>query len=109
MTERDKQIKGMMDIVIDILPRNGSGEFKSYDYQLAEKICQALYANNYFKYSEDYIKFLKYSGVIENYVNREAMIRKFMDQFQIALRNAVETFLRDALKQQVEDFDNENN
>lgn len=98
MTESEKQVQAMMDIAIPLLPCDGYGGYVLKDFDLVQKVCQALYNNNYVKLTDDYIKYLKYSGIIENYVNREAMIQQFMEQFQIVLRNAVERFLRDALK-----------
>lgn len=98
MTEAEKQVQGMMDIAIPLLPDDGYGGYKLSDYQLIQKVCQALYNNHYARLSDDYINFLKYSGIIEHHVEREAMIQQFMEQFQIALRRAVESFLRDALK-----------
>lgn len=98
MTERDKQIKAMMDIAIELLPTNQAGEYSLNDYALVEKICDALYDNNFVKLTDDYIKFLKYCGTVERYVNREAMVEQFMEQFQIMLYANVRQFLQDALK-----------
>ena len=108
MTERNKQIKAMMDIAIALLPTNLAGEYSLNDYALAEKICSALYDNNFVKLTDDYIKFLKYAGTVERYVNREAMVEQFMDQFQIMLYSNVRQFLQNALKTDWKEVNNEN-
>ena len=98
MTERDKQIEAMMDIARKLLPTNQAGEYSLDDCTLARKICSALYDNNFVKLTDDYIRFLKYTGTLERYVNREAMVEQFMEQFQIMLYSNVRQFLQDALK-----------
>lgn len=98
MTERDKQIEAMMDIARKLLPTNIAGEYSLDDCALARKICNALYDNNFVKLTDDYIRFLKYCGTVERYVNKEAMVEQFMEQFQIMLYSNVRAFLRDALK-----------